>query len=247
MDIPAASTQSGLLLGRRVLVTGARGAIGSAIADSFGRHGAEVVRTDIVGADGVIMADASDEAAMASAFDQAGPLTDVVHAAGSLIVGEVATTSTADFRSAFDANVTSAFVVAREAARRLPRGGAITLLASQAGFRGSALWAVYCAAKAAVMRLGESLAQELGPRGVRVNCVCPGMVETPMAADVIAILARLRNDGPAAVRAGYEGKIPLGRFAAPREVAEVCAFLSSPMASYVSGMNLPVDGGELSA
>src|SRR5438105_862132 len=75
-------------------------------------------------------------------------------------------------------------------------GGSITLIASQAAFRGGAFWSAYCAAKAGVLRLAESLAQELGPCGVRVNAVCPGSVATPMAAAAYARLAELRGTTP---------------------------------------------------
>ena len=77
-------------------------------------------------------------------------------------------------------NLVGSFLIAREAARRVADGGSITLISSQAGLKGAALWSAYSASKAGVNRLAESLAQELGPRGIRVNCVCPGTVDTAM-------------------------------------------------------------------
>jgi NAD(P)-dependent dehydrogenase (short-subunit alcohol dehydrogenase family) len=236
-----------MLQGRHALVTGSAGAIGGAIASILRRHGARVTEVDLVAAGGRLQADATDETAVAAAFAVAGPLTDVIHAAGSLIMGPLADMSVAAFRAALESNLVSAFVVGSASARHLPRGGTLTFVGSQAGFRGAALWGGYCATKAGVMRLTEALAQELGPKGIRVNCVCPGMVETPMADIAADRLAGFGRGPVEAIRARYLGQIPLGRYASPDEIAEVCAFLASPHASYVSGASIPVDGGEVSA
>lgn len=238
---------AGLLQGRRALVTGAAGAIGQAVAARFGAHGAIVTAVDRRAGAGVVQADVCAPAACAAAFEQAGTVTDVVHAAGALHVGPVEALELEALRGAIEANLVSAFVVGREAARRLPEGGTLTFVASQAGFRGAALWAVYGAAKAGVLRLSEALAQELGPRGIRVNAVCPGNVDTPMCTASAERLAALRGLSAEAVAATYRAGIPLGRLATPAEVAEVCVFLASPMASYVSGAAIAVDGGEVSA
>jgi NAD(P)-dependent dehydrogenase (short-subunit alcohol dehydrogenase family) len=136
--------------------------------------------------------------------------------------------------------------VAQAAARGQVAGGAITLIASQAGLRGGALWSAYAASKGGVVRLAESLAQELAPEGIRVNAVCPGNVDTAMGDSAIAEVARSTGASAEEVRARYLNGIPLGRFAAAGEVASVCVFLASPLASYVTGAALVVDGGELS-
>lgn len=240
-------TAAPMLHDRHAIVIGSAGAIGGAIAATLRRHGARLTEVDLVGAGDRLQADATDEAAIAAAFAAAGPLTDVVHAAGSLIMGPVADTAVADFRAAVDTNLVSAFVVGRQAARCLRRGGTLTFVGSQAGFRGAALWGTYCATKAGVMRLTEALAQELGPQGIRVNCVCPGMVETPMADAAAARLSGFGRGAVDAIHARYVGQIPLGRYARPDEIAEVCAFVISPLASYLSGVSIPVDGGEVSA
>ncbi|MGE0004129.1 MAG: SDR family oxidoreductase [Parvibaculaceae bacterium] len=236
-----------LLEGRHVLVTGAAGGIGIGIAQSLERHGARVIRTDKRAAPEIFPLDVTDEDAVARSFDAAGPITDVVHSAGDLIVGPVAATSLAEFRAASDNNLLGAFLVGREAARRLRPGGSLTFIASQAGFRAGANWGVYCAVKAGVMRLSEALAHELGPRNVRVNSICPGSVDTPMLSDVYARLASLCGEAPDAVRRRYRDIIPLRRNATADEIGNVCVFLVSPLASYVSGTSIPVDGGEVSA
>ena len=238
-----------LLAGRRALVTGASGAIGAAICREFERHGAECAGADVVPGAGVIACDVSDEASVRAAFDEVargGRLSDVVHAAGIVSVGSVAEQSLEEFRRVIDINLTGTFLVAREAARRVEDHGAITLISSQAGLESGAFWSAYSASKAGVLRIAESLALELAPRGVRANAVCPGEVETTMIVDAMAGIAKLRSMTPEAVRKVYTDEIPLGRFATPEEVARVCVFLASPLAAYVTGSAQTVDGGLLS-
>ena len=242
-------SEKALLEGRRALVTGASGAIGAAICREFERHGAECVGVDVAPGPGVIACDVSDEVSVGDAFDQAargGPLNDVVHAAGIVSVGSVAEQSLAEFRRVIGINLVGTFLVAREAARRVEDHGAITLISSQAGLKSGAFWSAYSATKAGVLRIMESLALELAPRGVRANAVCPGEVETTMIVDAMDGIAKLRSLAPEAVRRAYTDEIPLGRFATPEEVARVCVFLSSPLADYVTGSVQTVDGGLLS-
>ena len=230
-----------------MLITGAAGSIGSAIAESMANHGASVTRTDRVAGEGILLLDACQEASVRHGFEVAGSITDVVHAAGALIMGPIAATDAADFRAAVDSNLTSAYLIGREAAQRLERGASLTFISSQASYRAAANWGTYCALKAGVSRLSEALAKELGPRGIRVNTVCPGIVSSPMIEDVCRRAARLNGKTPEEVLAGYKMNIPVGRFADPREIGDVCVFLSSPLSSYVSGASIPVDGGEVSA
>ena len=93
----------------------------------------------------------------------------------------------------------------------------------------------------------QCTAQELAPRGVRVNAVCPGAVDTPMSDRLVAQLAGLDGVEPAALRRRYEAGAPIGRYATPDEIARVCVFLASDLAAYVVGASLVVDGGELTA
>jgi NAD(P)-dependent dehydrogenase (short-subunit alcohol dehydrogenase family) len=239
-----------LLGGRHVLVTGAGGAIGRAVAAACVTAGASVSGIDLLAGPGVMSADVTDEAAAAEAFGEAarrhGAVTDVVHAAGVLATGRVADLDLASLRQVLEANLVSGFIIGRQAARLLSDGGSITMISSQAGLRGGAHWGAYAAAKAGVLRLVESLAQELADRAIRVNAVCPGNVNTPMSETAIAQIAAVRGERSEAIRAGYLTGIPLGRFAEPEEVASVCIFLASSMASYVTGTSIVVDGGELS-
>lgn len=236
-----------VLDGRRALVTGAAGDIGAAVCAELEASGARLTRCDLRAGEGVIACDVTDERSVTAAFDAAGALTDVVHAAGVGSVGPLAELELTEWERVLAVNLTGSFIVAREAARRLGEGGTLTLLSSQGGLRGGARWGAYCAGKFGVIGLMQCLAQELAPAGIRVNAVCPGAVESAMTNELIGRLAAMRGMAAAELRARYEQDCPLGRFAEPREVARTCAYLASDLATYVSGVSLVVDGGELTA
>lgn len=234
-----------LLKGKRVLLTGAGGAIGGGITRLLRQNGAEVHGVDLKGGDGIRSCNVADPVAFARVYAEIAP-TDVVHAAGTLIVSAMVDTELDDFRRAIDNNLTSAFVVGREAAKRLESGGALVLIASMASYHAGAYWGPYCAVKAGVLRLSEALAKELGPKGIRVNSVCPGIVASPMIEEAIALEAQCAGVAPDETRRQFMAKIPLGRFAQPDDVGAACAYLLSPLANYISGIALTVDGGEVS-
>jgi NAD(P)-dependent dehydrogenase (short-subunit alcohol dehydrogenase family) len=230
-------------------VTGAARGIGAAIADAFERAGAVVVRVDMHGSDGILACDVTDEKALALLFDEVqagGALHDIVHAAGIAIVGAVAETSVDDFRHVIDVNLTGSFLVARQAAQRLSVGGNLVFIASQGGLKGGALWGAYCASKGGVLRLADCLAEELAPRGIRVNSISPGSVDTAMTASTMAEVARRSASTLEAVRSEHESSIPMRRFAHPEEIGRTAVALCSDLFSYVNGANIVVDGGELS-
>ena len=238
-----------LLAGRRAVVTGAARGIGKAVADAFDEAGATAVRLDIRAADTVRACDVADEASVARAFAAIaaeGPIDDVIHVATIAAVGPLADMPLADFRRVIDVNLTGAFLIAREATRHLGRGGNLVLFASQYGLKGWPLWGAYCASKAGVLRLADSLVGELAPKGIRVNTISPGTVDTEMVAATTAEVARQSGTDVATIRAQYEAAIPMGRYARPEEMAYVAVALCSGLCSYVSGSNIVVDGGELS-
>ncbi len=244
----SAPPADGSLAGRVALVTGAAGAIGGAVVAAFTAAGARCLGADIVPAEGIHACDVTDEASVAASITAAqavGPLTDLVHAAGVVSVGRVADLSAAEFRRVLDVNLIGCFLMARAAAGAIENGGSLTLISSQAGLRAGASWSAYSASKAGVNRLAESLSQELAPRGIRVNAVCPGNVETALSDHAIRRLASDSGVEAADIRARYTAGIPLGRFAHPGEIASVCVFLASSAASYVTGASIVVDGGEL--
>jgi NAD(P)-dependent dehydrogenase (short-subunit alcohol dehydrogenase family) len=239
---PAAVTGSDLS-GRTAVVTGAAGAIGAAVARRFAAAGAHVIGLDVRAGGGIIGCDVTDEASVGQALAGA-ELTDLVHCAGVLSVGEVLATPASEIRQVLDVNLMSCFIVAQAAGRRLGSGATMTFLGSQGGVHGAPGWAAYCAAKAGVTRLVEGLAKELGPAGIRVNAVCPGAVDSPMMRRAVDLIAAGEGADAAGISQRYARENPLRRMASPDEIAGVCLFLCSPLASYINGASIMVDGGD---
>jgi glucose 1-dehydrogenase len=175
------------------------------------------------------------ERLFATAAAELGPVTGLVNnAAITSPMGPLAALRTADLRRVVDVNIVGAFLCAREAARVLPRGGAIVNVSSGAATLGSpGEYIHYAASKAALDTLTLGLSKELGPAGIRVNGVAPGIVRTEMHA-VSGDPDRAEKAGPA---------IPLGRAGEPAEIAEAIAWLLSPAASYATGTTLRIAGG----
>jgi glucose 1-dehydrogenase len=241
------------LTGTVALVTGGGGGIGSGIALRFAAAGAavvvhhrasaaraEAVAGEIVAAGGEAMtarADVMDPAACTALVEAAvarfGWLDAVVAAAGLQPVTALADMSVGTWREVVDGNATGAFATLQAAAGVLRgRGGSITLVTSIEGTRPARGHAHYAAAKAAMIMLARSGALEYGRDGVRVNTVSPGLIGR----------AGLREAWPDGV-ARWERAVPLGRLGEPGDVADACVFLASPMARWISGHDLVVDGG----
>jgi 3-oxoacyl-[acyl-carrier protein] reductase len=136
------------------------------------------------------------------------------------------------WRETLAINLDGVFYACRAAMPLLRQGGAIVNVASMAGHRGSVRHAHYAACKAAVLAFTRSLVHELSPRGIRANCVSPGVIATPMTESI------MRENGAALLAA-----TPLRRFGTPEEVASVIAFLASDAASYVTGETVQINGG----
>ena len=240
-----------------VLVTGAGAGIGRASALLLAADGARVVVADrsaergetvvgeIVGAGGDALfaradvADPDDIArAVAVAVDDFGRL-DLVHAnAGVNLSGtDLADEGVADIERAVRVNLLGMVYTCRAAIPAMAEsgGGAIVMTASRTGIRAQAKIAVYSATKAAVINLAESLALECAPRGIRVNAVAPGITKTEFFRAV---------DPASPFHRYYEALIPLRRWGAPRDIANAVAFLLSDDAAWITGVTLPVDGGQ---
>ncbi|MFZ5928955.1 MAG: SDR family NAD(P)-dependent oxidoreductase [Acidobacteriota bacterium] len=225
------------LAGQRALVTGGARGIGAAAAEALRACGAEVIVIDRLGGPPV---DVSDTPALEEAFARAGHLDVVVANAGTAVFNRLDETSDADWRRLLDINLTGAFHTVRLAARAMKprRRGAIVLTASTNSFDGEADLAAYNATKAGLLGILRTAANELGPWGIRVNAVCPGLIRTDLTASHFAQPELLKE---------YFRHIPLGRGGAPEEVARAVAFLASPLASYITGAALLVDGGQMAA
>lgn len=238
---------AGELTGRTVVLTGAAGTIGQAIRTTMTAHGATVVGLDLHANDGCLACDVTDVEQMhrvVSKLAENQELTDCIHAAGAMAVGGVLDVSIEDVRRVVDTNLISNFVVAQTVIPRLSAPSSFVVLASQASFQGSGDWSAYCASKAGALSFVQSFSQEVGKDGIRVNAVCPASVDSPMMDAAITRLASIRSVPESQLRDAYVTANPLGRMAAPADVANACLFLLSPASGFISGTSITVDGGE---
>jgi NAD(P)-dependent dehydrogenase (short-subunit alcohol dehydrogenase family) len=242
------------LNGKVAIVTGAASGIGLACTRLLSERGAQVAMFDVDADHGPVQAretgalfvetDVSSEtlvaAAVKSVADRFGRIDILVNCAAIQIIGTLLATSSESWDRLQQVNLKGVFLCSRAAMPHLQASGAgsIVNISSILGVVGDPDLVAYGAMKGGVIALTKAMSLGYGPSGVRVNCICPGDVNTPMVADYFD-----NAPDPAALRAEVYSKYALRRIAEPKEIAEAVAFLASDAASFLTGSVLLVDGG----
>lgn len=247
------------LSGKSALITGGGSGIGRACALMFAQQGAKVtivargrerleaVAKEIVmcGGEGLALAcDVTQKASVESAIHAAEVrferLNIVVNNAGAGFSGTVEETPEEEWHRILAANLTGTFLVSRTAlpAMRRAGGGSIINIGSVLGLVGMPLRAAYCAAKGGITMLTKAMALDHACEGIRVNCICPALIETELSVTAIG-----RSPDPAATWRARIAQIPMSRAGQPEDVAQLAVFLAADESSWLTGAALPLDGG----
>lgn len=233
-----------------VIVVGAASGIGFATAQRLHRDGGAVVLADLDGAAAAqraadlganataVAVDVTDEQSVSALFESVlaehGHPRGVVNSAGMSSAGAIADMSLDDWNATISVCQTGAFLMLKYASRYVADAGSIVTIASLNGRQPAPGMAAYCTAKAGVLMLTEVAAMELGGRGVRVNAISPGLVDTPLV-EPVALIPGMREE--------YLENTPLGRSGRPEEIAAMAQFLLSGDASWITGAAFDVNGG----
>jgi len=262
---------NGRLQDRHALLTGAGGGIGLAVARAYVAQGArctvvdlrqqpsDTVRALVAEAEGRVSYVSADiarsadiEKAIATARQKFGTIEILFNNAAVFDLAPLLDSDEAMYDRLFAVNVKGMFFVMQkvlaqmvEAGEPLRGRGAVINLASQAGRRGEALVAHYCATKAAVISYTQSAALAMAPHGIRVNAISPGVIDTPMWSQVDALFARYEGLEPGEKKITVGKQVPLGRMGRPDDIAGAAVFLASDEAAYITAQTLNVDGGNV--
>lgn len=244
------------LASKTTVITGGGQGLGKATAQALHAAGAQVVVTWVRDAEGInqsraeetvrqlgqralaLEGDVRDRNSLAATFEQViatfGTLDIIINNAAILRDRTLAKMTDDDWQSVIDTNLSGVWNVCKEGLPRMTDGGRIVSMASISGFTGFFGQTNYSAAKAGVVGLTKALSKEVARRGITVNAVAPGVVLTEMGESI-----------PEAARQEMLRQIPLGRFGTPEEIASAILFLCSPLASYITGQTIHVNGGWL--
>lgn len=246
------------LEGRIAIVTGGGSGIGRAISRLYAAEGAKVVIGDIKadsevtvedirkhGDDAIfVRTDVRDPSQVRRLLDVAvekyGGIDIVCNNAGIELVRRLVDTTEEEWDMVINTNLRSSFLVSKYALPRMIRKGkgVIINIASQLGLVGFENLTVYCASKGGLILLTKAMALEYAKHGIRVNCICPGAIDTPMLEREVKLM-----EDPDEARRMFVSKHPLGRLGTPEEIAQAALFLASDRASFITGESLVVDGG----
>ena len=248
------------LAGKAVVLTGASTGIGRACAVRFAREGARLVLADVRDEEGEalcreiehaggtalyvrtdVASRADNERAIDRCVERYGSIDVLMCNAGITLPRLLPDSSDDEIERVLGVNLRGVIYAARHAIPRMlaqPRGGTMLFTASKTGLVAQTDSPVYCASKGAVVMLAKALALDYATRGIRVNALCPGIIDTPMLHE----FAATRPD-PAAAWRSYEAAQPIGRLGTPDECADAALWLVSDESSFITGVALPVDGG----
>ena len=239
------------MVGRKALVTGGASGIGAATCRALAGAGASVLIVDIdrtaanalaaeIPNSSVLIFDITDESSVKQGLGSLASLDILVNNAGIGLVGSIEETEQTDFQRVFRVNVEGPFLVTKYALPLLVAShGSIVNIASVAGLVGIKRRFAYCASKGAVVALTRQLSVDY-PTAIRVNCICPGTVDTPF---VEAYLEKYHKHEKEKVRQELNQRQPIGRLGRPEEIANLVLYLSSKEADFINGSVLTIDGG----
>lgn len=251
------------LAGKTAMITGAARGIGQAFAERYVAEGARVVIADIDFAraqqtaaqigEGCFAVEmnvtdpASIDAGFAAAIDAVGHIDILINNAAIFTAAPIVEITTDDFDRCFDINVKGTLFTLQAAAKHMiarGQGGKIINMASQAGRRGEALVAVYCATKAAIISLTQSAGLDLIKHGINVNAISPGVVDGEHWDGVDAFFAKYENKSPGQKKVEVGAAVPFGRMGTAEDLTGMAVFLASDDATYVVAQTYNVDGGQ---